>query len=500
MKTIFLNYKLLCFILIATSHLFSQPPEGYNGQPGGPNNGLGIANRSILWVSGLGGDPVNTWSKARLDINNRYYVFGHPCGEPYNDESLEGAGQDLAGIAMQKLSNTEPGSAAPFVIAHSQGGLVARSADYAIRNGNFGTQQYFEGIVTFGTPHLGAPIVSKFEDMINMFREGCSELIKGPIAEWNDNHFLLSLFLSNSKLNAIGQTLCNVVADGALPALTADLQTNITMDYNPFNEGAFLHELHSDELNSTQHKVAFYGLEEEPIFHRQVASFLKSPESFPIYSADPDNEVIEKLDKLSNDYLKEYKYNLERKKHYKRSALAGLSLLQPYWALIANIKANGYGNTAEEYLKGYNYLLSLNDKWKIIIGIAEYQEIEIGGICKCESYGASGDLEGVSTFWTSDRASCESLNVAGDWTRQYAYFPEFETNFVQIDQSDAVVPAQSAQNFPGCLTTNRREMLKSNHQQMRNDSNTKLRLDELLYGASGTGIPIYDPFFQTPIK
>lgn len=29
---------------------------------------------------------------------------------------------------------------------------------------------------------------------------------------------------------------------------------------------------------------------------------------------------------------------------------------------------------------------------------------------------------------------------------------------------------------------------------MRNDSNTKLRLDELLYGASGTGIPIYDPF------
>lgn len=61
-----------------------------------------------------------------------------------------------------------------------------------------------------------------------------------------------------------------------------------------------------------------------------------------------------------------------------------------------------------------------------------------------------------------------------------------------------MVPAQSAQNFPGC--TNRREMLKSNHQQMRNDSNTKLRMDELLYGEIGTGMQVYDSFFQTPRK
>ena len=60
----------------------------------------------------------------------------------------------------------------------------------------------------------------------------------------------------------------------------------------------------------------------------------------------------------------------------------------------------------------------------------------------------------------------------------------------EVESSDGVVPVSSAAGFENAITD---ILPASNHQQMRNDRNTKIKLDKVLNGE-------YGQFFKTPIK
>lgn len=75
----------------------------------------------------------------------------------------------------------------------------------------------------------------------------------------------------------------------------------------------------------------------------------------------------------------------------------------------------------------------------------------------------------------------QSCNPTGNMTTFTAYVPVDEA-------SDGIVVESSAKNFPqgsSALPTKAVEMTGSNHQQMRNDGNTKNRLIELFQGEHG---------------
>ena len=62
--------------------------------------------------------------------------------------------------------------------------------------------------------------------------------------------------------------------------------------------------------------------------------------------------------------------------------------------------------------------------------------------------------------------------------------------FFHIKPNDGVVLQESAQNYPGASNGDDNKMTGSNHLQMRNDSNTETKLEELMSG-------LYNPYFST---
>jgi hypothetical protein len=66
----------------------------------------------------------------------------------------------------------------------------------------------------------------------------------------------------------------------------------------------------------------------------------------------------------------------------------------------------------------------------------------------------------------------------------------YSLKFISYSQSDGVVTASSQQAFPGAATI---QMIGTNHQQMRNHSQTRIVLNAAYNGA-------LDPYFITPTK
>ena len=84
---------------------------------------------------------------------------------------------------------------------------------------------------------------------------------------------------------------------------------------------------------------------------------------------------------------------------------------------------------------------------------------------------------------------CDEKNVS--WDYYCSHREIFHYEFIELEESDGVVPVSSAIDFPNSYKD---QLLYSNHQQMRNDRNTKRSTTDLMF------VGKYCQFFKTEQK
>ncbi|NJO92709.1 MAG: hypothetical protein HC831_29880 [Chloroflexia bacterium] len=136
---------------------------------------------------------------------------------------------------------------------------------------------------------------------------------------------------------------------------------------------------------------------------------------------------------------------------------------------------------------------NINDSIKLIGAYSTPATVEtLFYECSCQTNDYEGNVISTFTEYTDVQGGCGAI-YSGSLTTGcsdtnadpiVSYIP-IEPQ-VEVD-SDGVVVAESARGFPGAQTA---IMDGSNHQQMRNDDNTKKRLTELYNG-------LYGPYFIT---
>ena len=459
-------------------------------------------DRIVFWLHGLGGDNA-AFSRVvtATTFNTSTPIPNYPPRKIWSEQlgyeqqtySLDGAASYIhTKIALADGINNTYGLATKqnnFIISHSQGGLVARAVD-RIYTLNPWLERRVNGIVTFGSAHQGAQIInSRANNLFPQFiNEACTELTAGPVKEKVQTNFFLRWFVTDKMVESVLQPLCTVLS-GTVPLAFTDFSQPIS---NEYKVGA--PELTSlNNFSSTVNKVAFYGVEDEQTQAWRVLTSLKNkPNDYPAFEADDDTELVTAV----NENLQKY----QAKVTYWQQAYNNLgSFYCSWWKWMTkpgfctlndayiNSERNNAKNLRDAWQQGVNWWITGNDRFRLLTGALTYQQVSTTQYeCYCDEYDYNGNLISSWINFVVNPADCQSIpsipiycNLTGN-TYQY-------TDYIQVSKpSDGIVTAESASDFPGCLPQNKKEMIGSNHQQMRNDRNTKERLKELFRGDYGS--------------
>jgi pimeloyl-ACP methyl ester carboxylesterase len=497
------------------------------------HNSISGNKRVIFLVPGLNGD-YNAWRDVRdetggdTDDDPSYparkadlRMFGTKHGPGYSqDAGLASAAKDVWD-EMSLLNYPQLGvnyTTDNIAIGHSQGGLVLRAVEYA--TSHLGRTAYFGGVVTFGTPHQGAAILTnglpvslggrgQLGDFINDF---CVKVSDGPVEEklQLSDQFLFKLVrILNLDDDAkdLKDQICETLADSILPHyILKDYTANITQDYmahdNRYSKPNFL--MNTLNLHQpTVPMVAFYGVEEEPVFWRQLGSITEKVHSFPAFQADPDQSFVDSYAQLKANYrakqllfqkqADDYEAitNVQSNPSFIFAAIAlpiGVTLY-----LIYDSKRKRAQKVADAYKGGHKFLSSANARWKGIIGARKTSIKRSGYICDCDYVDAGYTTSTyVPYMWDCPVGmivTTEGKRVCQVRANMVRHIEEYE--------NDGVVLASSAKQLPGALVNpalsdQDYRMDKTNHQQMRNCSETAIKLKRLF------DYPDYGYFFMTP--
>lgn len=505
-----------------TEEVTDHPSTSNNDPTPNSSSQLLEGDRLIFWIHGLGGDMFS-WDRVAEYSGDEYEVTSLLNTLDYSTNSLSGAGQvtqnTIDGLAdtYGEINNIEDPSV-NFIIAHSQGGLVSRSAYKRYDDLNALEEKSFGGIVTFGTPHQGAQILNNVPQFIDFIDGSCVTLSAGPAKEaWNGN-WILSFFPTTSMIGAV-ESICYNISNKVVPFMMSDYLTPITNDYLVGSE--YLDDLNEfdEDMDETDEawipKVAFFGIEESPVVWRTVYSILNDVNEEEVFQANSDDGLIGIANNnLNSYYLKYMAYkNLYDLTSVSCSDIVGAQAWVPGWNIFAcnpenlNYEYNDYGyiisndvvwfpynlgNTLENrdaYYLGYRWWTDVEETYLSLIGAVDY--VVAGCHCDClEKYG-------------SDPTPIEVLHDI-DCDENCSYFednPPPNTNVIHCDYAivyekyikpnDGVVLVESAQDYPGADNDDDNVMLGSNHLQMRNDENTEEKLISLMNGFDGA-------YFTTP--
>ena len=392
----------------------------------------------------------------------------------YSQFSLSGAASTLHNMLVTSgdpacNANQITDKTINFIIAHSQGGIVSRSTDKMYDDLGMQGDRRFGGIVTFGSPHGGAEILNN-KDQFNPFAvEACKALSEGPEQDGIQHNPVVDFFVPNETFDGIRGKLCNILGNDLAPIMMKDQFQEITEDYKV--GAAALAELNGH--NSSIPRVALYGTETEPVFYRQVYSLrVKTPNQFPHFEADSDQELVDNYNKLLNKYKAKYELYKARVEYLETQGLPCGPLKWICCAAFCTIWDTEYWQKKakrDKWKLGVDWLTSSNNKYKTIIGAIKTQWVN-SYQCNCNGFS-------FPTSQPSCPQGCTLSSTGGFWQ-------------VTDKPSDGVALAESAMAYPGAQAA---ELPGSNHQQMRNDSNTKVKLLALFAGGFGD-------YFSTAVR
>ena len=386
-----------------------------------------------------------------------------------------------------------------YAIAHSQGGIVSRMADKQLVEHWPANHRRFYGLATFGTPHGGAGIINARDDgrLTSFIQDACETVFRIQVKEFIYSKPLIGFFVSDG---AIDNTVSQICAAGTsvLPVVMKDLYAGSTLDFQVGSP--VLGELNGF-FNNDLHKAVFTGIEyaagdpntanPRQLFWRTMGSF-NNTEGLPTFTANADGSLVTWAATLRAEYV--------AKQHQAEQEAVIISTISPapctaldwFWhPILCGIYNSLYWDQvhlAEACEAGVEWLDDVDDQWKIIIGVLNYEPSSTF-TCMCAPQNPSDEptIVGVNTA-----SACQQYSSDHNG---YTYCQWFEDsgNWV-YKESDGIVPRESQEAFPGAVINDMRRMENTNHFQMRNSSETQKALTRLY---NGIGV---DGWFITPTQ
>jgi len=376
-----------------------------------------------------------------------------------------------------------------FIIAHSLGGLVARRLEHHYYSDDVSVKPY-GGIVTFGTPHLGAQLadfkVNNHQSLQHFVKVTCKGLLAGPVEEkvktngftrWIDR----MLFWTDLS-DWVTKPVCDQVSTIGLTVFEKLMTEPIEASIVPGS--AELQALANTPSPQSQlHTVAFWGEEfdNDDMAIRFLFSSTKDVNSYPLMQADVmDDDALADANEILSTYLSHYQKWRNRSKKIFGNWYNG-----KYYSQGDMI------DLAHAWYGGVQWFSVLNPRWKSMVGTTV--SIPNGSMecfCDCryedKNYASNGfAFDILHAVDCGLPMACGIYEMDKNYNVQCDYI-ENEVIMTYETTSDGVVTRESAVAFPNAKYSPRK-MVGSGHMQMRNDSELEKSL-KLLYTG---GVNVY---------
>ena len=438
--------------------------------------------RIIYWLHGLSGNE-DSWARASA-ATSIYGVDGYPARKifslnpTYTEFDLQSAAWNLHQSCVtlgdpvdQAIGNTDPKN--NFIIAHSQGGLVARALDKMYWDNNMEEDRRIGGIVTFGTAHQGALILNNYDQIIDYADLICTELTIGPVTEEILSNFWLRFLVSEQAIQETADVACEFFSHTVLPVALTAFQPNITQDYEV---GAPDLEVLNNYLPNIP-TVAFYGVEQEPILWRNIQYLgVDNPNDYDPFEADTDDKLVQSAAENTMKYLGKQLYWESTMSDLEEWGFPCGPLEWIFMSVLCSIWDTEYWvaySIADAWERGYHWFANANYEYKLMIGAIQF---EYSPRMYCGCYPQDDDWVddfNFNYFPITHPAQCPSE----------CWMEEIIEIQPMAYESDGVVLANSAAALPGANFVSR--MSQTSHMQMRNNSELKSGLNRLFEGEFG---------------
>lgn len=463
--------------------------------------------KEIYFIHGLGGND-GSWSRA-----NGYTTQGwSPFVKTHLIDYANHQKGSLLEAAAAIYSKIDPGVTNDpelakqlknnYIIAHSLGGLVSRRLEHIYMNDPSSIRPY-GGIVTFGSPHLGAKLAYKKvyqPDEIKRFIElTCKSLLGGPMAEYQKNItaklgpnsvLIDRLLVIFDETDFLSEKVCEILKKIGFGVAEKLMSNPIEASIATGSQDLAL-IANTPAPDADIHSVAFYGEEfdNNDMAIRFLYSVTRDPNSYDLMQADAmDDDAIKDYNEHYNKYYEKYKYWLNKAKKNP------LGYKEKFFSKKIYTQGDLY-DLAYKWKDGVDWLSNLNKRWKWIIGASEII-VDPDVLCYCDCN--VDDIYSGYSFNVMSKVDCNigytnedcAANFPSSQDASCEYIEEGNPYILQSFNSDGLVVNQSAMALPNAKYPPVR-MVGSSHFQMRNDSELEKALN-LLYNTNILGTDYFN--------
>ena len=239
--------------------------------------------------------------------------------------------------------------------------------------------------------------------------------------------------------------LANFVMDNIIPVMMDQYTSPITEDYKV--GATAINALNA--ASSNVHKVAFYGVEDEPVLWRVQSSLsVQKPNDFDYFQANSDEGILTIANDNEDSMYAKY---LEWKQ-----VVDDWNILDAI-NIFDGLNKNEAKQIRDGYYQGYSWWNNANSRYKIAIG-ALVMESLTETICECIDYFEGNGNWNDGTF----PGPCSDYPNNQPCSDCVQCFSTPYTTYYQVNkESDGVVLAESAANFPGATHVYKLQATKS---------------------------------------
>lgn len=517
---------------------------------------LADSTRNVFWMHGLGGNETawNKMSPAFAEGGDSY--LSRKIKERLIDYSIHENSRNTRDIGKllynndvalynslleDELEDYDPERS--ILIAHSQGGIVARQMDRFMsdpdRANNFG------GFATFATSNQGAQIINN-QTMVSAFLEDMADdLLEGPtenlvssdrffirlIAKWADvadlKDTIVQFFADDIGEYLITQSYPETTKDYAVPdpnVVDTINQIEALNEYVSESEGIIAFFSRAKLLNTIEHEdiLRTYEFDVEipwwclhpvchtiiPSEHTQVVTFdvpvgisLRTLNYF--ISSPPEMPAFTAQDSFHNFAIKYHKTHLDYQAQVDRNAEMAYGCDFCVNVGLYMKKRKRARDRMRAWQKGVDYLNSFDRRYRAFVGILQFHtQIDTEYYCDCTesvgdvvldeyTVGPFDEMPDCSAFGGDPLIECISR------VEENVINPNYNSPYNL--PSDGIVLEESAKEIPQATRDpveikpgeEDEHLGGATHMELRNTSYTRDELDRLFSGA-------YGDFFETP--
>ena len=445
--------------------------DGEDPCPCNPDPNCEEEIRKIFFVHGFtpsGGisawAPVQDWTQTSYN-NVQTFSFDYSQGQTEMGHAANLMRQEIEAV-LPDLNNPNKNN---FVVAHSLGGMVMRNIEDRFTSGVVP----YDGVISFGVGHNGVYASETYAERKYVFRNTvnftCDHLLKPILIE---SFGSMVTYLAGALNLFESEKICDKI-DGSILNLMEKLQDNgIGDDLTPASSQSW-------PSGSTKHNVPLYGVEQDDNidvtifkdgeYHTKKVNGTLTPRFFGAIKLPPVLAGQFGADQSDDEGLKMFAEAIVHFENKKESHKFKLRL-KPLQSTVLNY-ANyiAHHKAFKAYEKGLKWFPQINYLWKEIIGGIQNIQVYTD---KCECLISGSGPIGIPEIVTHP-GDCNDL--VGP-----VYEECFKIYDIQMEShpSDGFVLTKTAMEMPN-PSTDPIKMTGSNHFQMRNDSQTKIVLENL---------------------